>query len=393
MDEGRYGTKSHMLSIGEYDPVLYGASDDEGLLAVEHVEKRGGKDSVALFFRRAGEVVRETDSFEPFIVAAGAVTGGCPGILKSDPLAGDGGLDVCLSFATWKDYSKARSWLSKTTGFTPSAIGAPYLCFNDPVQQYLMRTGRTLFLGMEFGDLSRMQVDIECITSEGYEFCNASREGDRIVAIGLGDQTGWTEVLSGVEPDEKALLERFVELVRERDPDVIEGHNIFNFDLPYIAERAGRHKVKLGLGRNGSAPRKRPSRFSVGERTISYSRFEIFGRHVVDTMFLLQAYDVSHRSLDGFGLKEAAIHFGLASKGRTYIEGAEISAEFAREPARVMKYVADDVAETAALSGLLSMSGFVQAQILPYSYQNVCVRGNATKIDALMVREYMRRWK
>ena len=379
-----------MLSIGDYDPLLYGANDDKALVAVEHVEKRGGKDGITLFFRRDGEIVRETDSFEPFIIAAADDADGCAGVVRSEELAGKGELDTLLFFEKWKDYSKARSWLSRETGFTPSAIGAPYLCFNDPVQQYLMLTGRTLFLGMSFEDISRLQVDIECVTSEGYEFCNAARAGDRIVAIGLGDQSGWMEVLSGEELDEKSLLERFVALVRERDPDVIEGHNIFNFDLPYIVERAKRHKVKLTLGRDGSAPRKRPSRFSVGERTISYSRFEVFGRHVVDTMFLLQAYDVSHRSLDGFGLKDAAIHFGFAAKDRTYIEGSEISAEFARKPKRVMDYVKDDVAETGALSGLLSMSGFVQAQILPYSYQNVCVRGNATKIDALMIREYLR---
>jgi len=379
-----------MPAIGEYDPLLYGANDEEGLVAVEHVEKRGEGDRIALFFRRDGKIVRKTDSFEPFVVAAGGVAAGCPGVLRSEGLSGKGALDTVFFFATWKDCGKAKKWLADETGFTPSAVGAPYLCLNDPVQQYLVLTGRTLFLGMEFGDIPRMQVDIECITSEGYEFCNAAREGDRIVAIGLGDETGWTEVLSGEELDEKALLERFVEVVRERDPDVIEGHNIFNFDLPYIVQRARRHKVKLGLGRNGSVPARRPSRFSVGERTISYSRFEIFGRHVVDTMFLLQAYDVSHRSLGGFGLKEAAIHFGFAAKDRTYIDGSEISAEFARRPKQVMKYVKDDVLETGALSRLLSMSSFVQAQILPYSYQNVCVRGNATKIDALMIREYLR---
>jgi DNA polymerase elongation subunit (family B) len=42
------------------------------------------------------------------------------------------------------------------------------------------------------------------------------------------------------------------------------------------------------------------------------------------------------------------------------------------------------------VSTLLSGSSFVQAQMLPLSYQNVPVRGTATKIDMMMVREYLR---
>ena len=44
--------------------------------------------------------------------------------------------------------------------------------------------------------------------------------------------------------------------------------------------------------------------------------------------------------------------------------------------------------ETRAVAGLLARSSFVQAQILPYSFQNVCLRGTATRIDALLVRAF-----
>ena len=45
--------------------------------------------------------------------------------------------------------------------------------------------------------------------------------------------------------------------------------------------------------------------------------------------------------------------------------------------------------ETRAISEILSPSYFVEAQIFPYSYQNMPLRGNATKIDALFLREYL----
>jgi DNA polymerase elongation subunit (family B) len=48
------------------------------------------------------------------------------------------------------------------------------------------------------------------------------------------------------------------------------------------------------------------------------------------------------------------------------------------------------VRETRAIADLLSPSYFIQAQIFPYNYQDTIVRGNATRINALFLREYVR---
>ena len=77
----------------------------------------------------------------------------------------------------------------------------------------------------------------------------------------LADGRGWELILDGHDLDEKALLKKFVEIVRKRDPDVVAGHNLFKFDLPYLAARAKRHRVPLALGRDGGAPQVRPARW------------------------------------------------------------------------------------------------------------------------------------
>ncbi len=372
------------------DPLLAGQDPAPGLVAVEHREAEG-QDRMTLFWRRNGHVERTEEPFSPFIlIARENLLEGPVKEAAVEELKGAAPFRWKVSFPTWKACQKAKAWLAKTSGATAGNPQAPYSLLTDPVQQYLLQSGRTFFKGMRFSELCRMQVDIECITTPGFEFCNADREGDRIVAIALGDSSGWHEVLSGAKLDEKALLERFVALVRERDPDVIEGHNVFNFDLPYLAARAKRHGVKLTLGRDGQEPDSRPSRFNVGERTVSYTRFEIFGRHVVDTYFLVQSYDITNRVLESYGLKSAARHFGIAREDREYIDGGDITTEFGRNPDRLMKYALHDIEETEALSRLLSQSSFVQAQLIPFSYQNIGVRGNATKIDALLLREYLR---
>lgn len=372
------------------DPLLMGADPAFGLMAVEHVEGARG-DHMILFWRKDGQTVQTEVPFSPFILLAkDELQAGLGPDADVSVFEGDAPFRWKANFPTWKSCQKAKAWLAKETGIMAGNPQAPYFLLSDPVQQHLIQTGQTFFKGLHFEDLRRMQVDIECFTTEGYEFCNADREGDRLIAIAMGDSSGWHEVLSGAELDEKAMLERFVAIVRERDPDVIEGHNIFNFDLPYLAKRAKRWGVKLAIGRNGATPDSRPSRFSVGERTISYTRFEVFGRQIVDTYFMVQAYDITHRSLDGYGLKEVARHFGIAPANRIYIDGSEISTEFKRNPEKLMRYALHDIEETEALSRLLSQSAFIQARMIPFSYQNIAIRGNATKIDALILREYLR---
>ena len=272
----------------------------------------------------------------------------------------------------------------------PSDKSAGYLFLNDPIQQHLLVTGQTCFRGMTPSDVNRLQIDIETYCSPGFEFPNPEREEDRLIAIALSDSSGWEMLLWGKELSEPGMLERLNDIIQERDPDVIEGHNIFKFDLSYLKTRAKRHGVPLKWGRNGSEPSVYNSRLFIAERTIDYPKWEIHGRHIVDTWILSQFYDISSRELEGLGLKEMAQHFGLASEDRTYVEGSQISRVYDETPDVLRRYALDDVRETRALSALLTPSYFIQAQIFPYNFQDVVVRGNATKINALFLREYLR---
>jgi DNA polymerase elongation subunit (family B) len=380
-----------MAAPGLDQPLLAGANPAPGLVAAELADGGDGPDTVRLFVRQGERTAESSEPLAAFLhVAEEPLAQGEFEAAAVRPLRGAGPLRWRVDFDRWREWQRAKAWLTKKSGFSATDPAAPCFFINDPIQQHLMATGRTLFKGLAFGDLRRLQLDLECATTEGFEFCNAEREGDRIIAIALADSSGWRRVLSGADLDEAELLRQFVAIVRERDPDVLEGHNVFNFDLPYLAARAARHDVPLALGRDGSAPRTRPGRFSVGERTMDYTRFDVFGRHVVDTLFLAHAYDISHRSLEGFGLKEIAQHFGVAAPGRVYLEGSEITREFRERPARLMQYAEHDVVETEAISRILSPSLFAQTQVVPMAYQQVCVRGAAGKIDALLVREYLR---
>ncbi|RNC70646.1 MAG: DNA polymerase II [Desulfuromonadales bacterium] len=368
-------------------PILSGANPTEGIVAAELAGR-----FIRLFIRTPEGVVFRDAPFRPFILLEDpALLAGSRETAEIHPLTGPGDYRHVAIFADWHACVAARDFLAKRTGRSPSAPDAPYLYLSDPVHQHLLLTGTTFFKGLEFGSLRRLAIDIETSCAAGFEFSNPKREEDRILSIAVMEEDGFEEYLPAHEMSEKEMLERLTAIIRERDPDVIEGHNLFRFDLEYIRVRAARHGVRLAWGRDGSEPRVHPSRFTVAERTIDYPRWDIYGRSIIDTYFLVQIYDISSRELESYGLKQAAIHFGLATTNRTYLDRQRMNEISAANPELLRRYNLDDTRETLALSRLLSYPWFLQARIFPYSYQTCVIRGNATRINALFLREYLRR--
>src|SRR5207248_11401689 len=194
-----------------------------------------------------------------------------------------------------------------------------------------------------------------------------------------------------VEESERNALKRLTALIKERDPDVIEGHDLFRVHLPYLVGRARKLKTKLDWGRSGGFLRSRPSRLQIAEKTIDYPKFTIDGRHFVDTFLLAQFYDVGMRTLTGFERIDVAQHFGLCESAEVSgLIGKELEREYLTNSERFRSRASCGVHETRAVAELLSPSYLIQAQIFPYNYQDVIVRGNATRINALFLREYLR---
>ncbi len=358
--------------------------------AVRPLVKNGEGALVRVYRREGGLVEAQDEAFYPFFFVTDIQ------LLKGFPrprfrfqeLEGDGYYRYLVAFSEWSAYWDALRHLEHAQDEHRPREHYAYV-IPSPAQQYLMQSGRTLFKGMAFEDLHRMQLDIETYTEQ--EFSNARRPGDRILLIALHDSRGWSHVVDGRTLDEPEMLRELVRIIRARDPDVIEGHNILGFDLSYIAERARRHGVSLEIGRDGSAPRSFQTSIRFAERASDYTAFEIAGRHVIDTYFQVLAYDVVKRDMPGYGLKAAARYFGFAAENRTYVEGSEISRVWHADPATLVRYALDDVIETERLARHLSGSTFYLAQMVPMPYGQAARTGPAAKIESLFVREYLHR--
>ena len=94
--------------------------------------------------------------------------------------------------------------------------------------------------------------------------------------------------------------------------------------------------------------------------------------------------------MSSYGLKECAQTYGIAPPDRVYLDRREIVQIFQSDPEKVKTYAAQDAEETAALAALVAPTEFYQTQMVPDSYQNVAVTGNGEKINAILLREYLR---
>jgi len=258
--------------------------------------------------------------------------------------------------------------------------------------QFLIQRRARLYRDLSFGQLRRCQLDIETSSADG-SFSDASKAEDRVLAIGLrcAGQNRLLLLAEASDAAEKTLLSELNTALAEIDPDVIEGHNIFKFDLDFLRQRARRHKVPCAWGRFGQMASFRNSRLKVAERWIDFPRCDLPGRTVVDTYLLVQLYDVTTRELTAYGLKDVAVYFGITdedSAERTYLDGGKIAETFWADRARFCAYLEDDLRETQGLADLLLPTYFEQTRTFPILLQEATLRGTTAKIDLLFLEEY-----
>ncbi|HVZ41899.1 MAG TPA: DNA polymerase domain-containing protein [Candidatus Kapabacteria bacterium] len=252
-----------------------------------------------------------------------------------------------------------------------------------PVEQYLMATGRVYFRDLEYAALHRLQFDLETTSLRA--------DRGRIFMVAVRDSLGLATVFEArTEAEEAMLIADLCELVRERDPDIIENHNLFGFDLPFLYERAELLGVPLDMGRDGGPPLLRRYEERVAFRRRKRFRFSLAGRELIDTLDAVRRHDFSARDMTGHGLKAAARYFGVAAPERTYIAGAEVFSTYLRDPDSVRRYALDDVTEVDGLSTRLLGAPFALAAMAPRRYESLASAGPAMGIlEPMMIRAYL----
>jgi DNA polymerase I len=258
-----------------------------------------------------------------------------------------------------------------------------------PVEQYLMQTGQVYFRDLAYEHLHRLQFDLETTALDPHR--------GRIFLAAVRDSRGLATTLEAPrEKDEPRLIRDLCDLICQRDPDVIENHNLFGFDLPFLEERARALGVSLMLGRQGAPEAARRLRryqetLAIGPEARRRLRYSVAGRELVDTLDAVRRHDFVVRDMPSYALKDVARYFGIASEERTYIAGMDIVETYRRDPERVRRYALDDVEEVDGLSRRLLGAPFALASMAPRRYERLVSAGPAMGVlEPILVRSYLR---
>lgn len=271
----------------------------------------------------------------------------------------------------------------------------PLYTIRDPKEALMVKEGYTYFKGMKVEDVSVLSVDIETTgiahnsDSRVLLISNTFRRNGKVTR----------KLFSMNSSLEAKHIVEWCEWVREMNPSVIVGHNLYGFDLPYLNHVVDMFGLELRLGRDGSAVRfaSRSSQFRKDRsQAYDYTNAWIYGREIVDTWFLSMKYDVAaRREYPSYALKEIIAHEGLERKGRVKVDASKIKEYAANRHVdpeqweRVKEYAIDDADDALKLYDLMIPGLFYYTQSIPRSFQSIVNTATGSQINSLMVRSYL----
>lgn len=261
----------------------------------------------------------------------------------------------------------------------------------DKKEMALLKSGTTYFKGLKHNQVGILAFDLE---TNGTKHDNESLI--LLIANTFRHPNGTLErkLFSYDEyPSQKEMIESWCKWVNEKNPSIMCGHNVYTFDFPFLKHVADINNTDLNIGRNGQPVRfaERESRFRKdGSQFINYYKAQIFGREIVDTMFLAIKYDVA-RNFENYKLKSIIKHLGLEKEGRQFYDAAKIRDNYKIESEfkKIKQYAEEDGDDALALYDLMAPSLFYWAQKIPKSFQAIIETATGSQINSLLIRSYL----
>ena len=402
MSKPKRSKKPATSDLNSANPVLYGQSPLQRIVAVQLFN-----DSTVRLYSRSkndhsakgelGQVTSADAEFYPFFfLSSPSLLEGFSRKFWIKELTGSSFFRFLVAFQRWNDLWEAVRFVLQTYNRTAlkkanhySEIEPLYLRA-DPITQYLLQSGVTLFKGMTYDEIHRVQIRIATHSKAGKK-SDPRKTEDRIIAAVLTDNTGWEATFDGRKLSEEEILLGLTSAVVGRDPDILEGHDLFEHTLPYLTHRAELHSIDLALGRDGTALKSFSPRGNPLESPAEKSIFEIAGRHLLDTKSLAHSYGWPERRLDQHGLRSLLQQMGLPSRHEnTAAPHQHAPGGSTDHPEALISFLRSECLDVATLSNHLTPSYFFQARMVPKSFDALVRAGSAAKIELMMLREYIR---
>ena len=352
------------------DKLLYGKNDTERIVCVEVEE-----DTAKLFIRKTPEELEVVEVSNRYWLL-------CNKKIDNNwtRLQGDLYYKYGRQFTSRKDFAVTRGRLKNSDTFS---------IWNEK-ESLMVKDGYTYHKGMQSHELNILGIDIE---GTGLDLNDESK----VLLIACTFRKGSNIIRKLFAYDsysnEREMLIDFCDYVRHIDPDIILAHNGFGYDfryLNYIAQRCG---TQLYLGRNGSAlyMDDRESKFRIdGTRDLHYHKCKIYGREIIDTMFLAYKYDIG-RKYSSYSLKNIIRQEGLEKSDRAHYDSSKIRFNYTipSEWEQIKRYCEHDADDLISLYDLMIAPFFYLAVHIPKSFQEIMTSASGSQINAMMIRGYL----
>lgn len=355
--------------MSKYDKLIYGKSDIENIVSIE-VEN----DKAVLFLEKDGQISTQEVNHRYYIL--------CNEKLGLDwiSLAGNQHYKFGKQYdAFWKFRYDKEKFQDKDL-----------FIIHNPVEALMIKDGYSYYKGLKPQDVSILCFDIE---TNGV----VQDENSRVLLIANtlrinGEITRKLFCYDDYENDGE-MINDWCNWVREVDPSIMCGHNVYTFDFPFLAHTAKLHNYDLNLGRNGSKVKfnNYDSHFRVdGSRDLSYRKIKIYGREIVDTMFLSYKYDIG-RNYQSYGLKYIINHEGLEKEDRVFYDAGTIKDNYLNpeEWEKIKQYAEHDGDDALSLFDLMVPPFFYMGQMIPKPFQIIIESATGSQLNVLMMRSYL----
>ncbi len=374
------------------DKLLYGYNTEERIVAVQQLNDQ----TIRLFKRVEGKILHQDVEFFPFFFLSDET------LIKDFPkkfwlkkLAGNNFYRYIAAFTRWSEMWEAVHFILRQYNKNHLPHISSYQEFKeilvraDAVRQFLLQSGITLFKGMKFEEILRLHVDVQFVPAIKKKR-NGRNSEEQILVISLADSEGKEYSFSTNKHNEQTVLKRCIKCINAIDPDIIEGYDLFGTILPALSRACERSQIQFAIGRDGSDMRTPTGYGAANPGESEWFSFDVFGRHLVDLLALGEAEVDAKKIEQPFTLISLAKHFGILIGTENHINVQRIFEEWNHQPDHIINISLRNVRIARDLFNHLSPPLFYLAQMCPFNYRMLTQLSAVSRIESLMLREYVR---
>ena len=209
-------------------------------------------------------------------------------------------------------------------------------------------------------------------------------ETDRVLMIGLMSETGVKTIIT--DPEERVILTKTIDHLRANKPNCLIGHNLINFDIPFIATRCRINKISHPFTKASKTARITSS--SVNNQPIEFTPVYWKGTDILDTFQQIAIWDKAAARLSSYGLKPSVIALGLRDDRRLELDVNQIKHCWdSGDLGTVQEYLEFDLDDTKLLADFLLPVVYYQMNYVPsLNFQTMAIASPALKAQKIHQR-------